>query len=123
MFSWKQIVRILLEERGKLLKGHLIAFVGILLSIPIPLMLPVMVDEVLLEKPASFVDTIQTLFGSGSAFFLYCYYFNDGYLFTCLIPFCFYLADQNFYEYFQASNLSYEREASATFRKSFYECL
>jgi len=69
MFSWSQIGKILLESKPKLLKGHLITLVAILLSIPIPLMLPIMVDEVVLDKPASFVNAIETLFGSGSAFY------------------------------------------------------
>ena len=69
MFSWPEIGKTLLESKDKLLKGHLITLLGILLSIPIPLMLPVMVDEVVLGKPASFVSTIENLFGNGSAFF------------------------------------------------------
>jgi ATP-binding cassette, subfamily C, bacterial len=69
MFTWGEIKNILLESKKTLLRGNLIAILGILLSIPIPLMLPVMVDEVLLEKPALFVSTIDTLFGNGSAFY------------------------------------------------------
>lgn len=66
MFTWNEIKGILFQRKLELLKGNLIAIVGICLSIPIPLMLPVMVDEVLLEKPALFIATISRLFGEGS---------------------------------------------------------
>lgn len=69
MFSWSEIGKILLENKSKLFKGHIITLWAILLSIPIPLMLPVMVDEVVLDKPAGFVSSIESLFGSGSAFY------------------------------------------------------
>ena len=72
MFSWSEIGKILLESKPKLLKGHFITLWAILLSIPIPLMLPMMVDEVVLDKPATFVETIISVFGSGSAFYYIC---------------------------------------------------
>ncbi|MEA3289701.1 MAG: ABC transporter ATP-binding protein, partial [Campylobacterota bacterium] len=47
----------------------IITVIAVLVSIPIPLMLPVLVDEVLLGKPAFFVNNINELIGSGSAFY------------------------------------------------------
>ncbi len=49
--------------------GQFVTLIVILLSIPIPLMLPVLVDEVLLDKPAGVVATIDALFGSGEAWY------------------------------------------------------
>jgi ATP-binding cassette subfamily C protein len=69
MFSWPKIGKILLEQKRAFYLGTVMSIIGICVSIPIPLMLPVMVDEVILEKPASFVATINTLLGSGSAFY------------------------------------------------------
>lgn len=61
--------KLILENKNQLISGQLIVLVAILVSIPIPLMLPVLVDEVLLEKPDSFVATIDSILGSGNAFY------------------------------------------------------
>jgi ATP-binding cassette subfamily C protein len=57
------------QSKRSLIIGQIITLFAILVSIPIPLMLPVLVDEVLLDKPATFVDTINYILGSGSAFY------------------------------------------------------
>ena len=62
----KTIFRLILEKKPALVYGQIVTFLAIFVSIPIPLMLPLMVDEVLLNKPAFFVTTIDTIFGSGS---------------------------------------------------------
>lgn len=63
------IWQILLEKNKTLLIGQFITVITILVSIPIPLMLPALVDEVLLNKPAFFLSNINTFFGEGSAFY------------------------------------------------------
>lgn len=65
----KYIFKLILHNKPALIYGQIITVITILLSVPIPLMLPVMVDEVLLHKPSHFVGTIDYLFGSGSAFY------------------------------------------------------
>ena len=64
----KTIFQLILEKKKILIYGQLITLFAILVSVPIPLMLPVMVDEVLLNKPGLFVETINSLLGSTSAF-------------------------------------------------------
>ncbi len=64
----KTIFSLILEKKKILIYGQIVTLFAILVSVPIPLMLPVMVDEVLLNKPGAFVGTINTLFGSTSAF-------------------------------------------------------
>jgi ATP-binding cassette subfamily C protein len=59
----------MLHQRTALIYGQIITLVVILVSVPIPLMLPKLVDEVLLHKPSSFIHTIDSFFGSGSAFY------------------------------------------------------
>jgi ATP-binding cassette subfamily C protein len=63
------LYKLLLQNKSQLISGQLIVLAAILISIPIPLMLPVLVDEVLLEKPDSFVATIDAILGSGNAFY------------------------------------------------------
>ena len=90
--SIKTVWDIILEKKFFLIWGQILILVSILISVPIPLMLPVLVDEILLDKPALFVETINNWLGSGTAFyyialvgltviFLRCIHF----LFTALI--------------------------------------
>ena len=65
----KYIYSLLLENKKLLILGQIITVIAIVISVPIPLMLPVLVDEVLLNKPAFFVNHIDNIFGSGSAFY------------------------------------------------------
>ncbi|MDH4944341.1 ABC transporter ATP-binding protein [Sulfurimonas sp. C5] len=65
----KSLFKLILHNKPALIWGQVITLITILLSVPIPLMLPVMVDEVLLDKPATVVHTIDQFFGSGNAFY------------------------------------------------------
>jgi len=65
----KSIFNLVLDKKPALIYGQIITLLAILVSIPIPLMLPVMVDEVLLDKPAYIVHSINAVLGSGSAFY------------------------------------------------------
>jgi len=64
----KTIFQLILEKKPTLIYGQIITLIAILVSVPIPLMLPVMVDEVLLNKPAVFVNSINAILGTTSAF-------------------------------------------------------
>ena len=65
----KYIWNLLLDYKKTLLWGQLVTVFAVLVSIPIPLMLPALVDEVLLNKPAFFVNNINELFGLGNPFY------------------------------------------------------
>jgi ATP-binding cassette subfamily C protein len=67
--SIKTIFSLVLQKRSALIWGQVITLLAILVSVPIPLMLPVMVDEVLLDKPAFVVESIDAIFGKTSAFY------------------------------------------------------
>ena len=64
--SLKYIFKLLLNDRKSLILGQILTIIGILISVPIPLLLPLLVDEVLLNKPNFFVNNINELFGAGS---------------------------------------------------------
>lgn len=64
-YIWK----LLLKKKKALILGQLVTILAILISVPIPLMLPALVDEVLLKKPDFFVDTINNYIGLGSALY------------------------------------------------------
>ncbi|EHH1279518.1 ABC transporter ATP-binding protein [Vibrio parahaemolyticus] len=49
------------KHKSKLILANLIAIVATLISVPIPLLMPLMVDEVLLDKPASGLSTMNAV--------------------------------------------------------------
>ena len=53
--TWTAILDEVKKHRPRLLKGNLIALVAVICSVPVPLFLPVLVDEVLLHKPGGFI--------------------------------------------------------------------
>ncbi len=61
-FTWASIKALILQHRRALLLANLLAIVAAVLSVPIPLLMPLMVDEVLLGHPGPVVGTINTLF-------------------------------------------------------------
>lgn len=65
----KYILKLLLENKKALILGQIITIIAIIVSVPIPLLLPLLVDEVLLNKPDFFVNNINDLLGNGSAFY------------------------------------------------------
>ena len=65
----KSIFKLILENKQALIYGQIVTLLAILVSVPIPLMLPIMVDEVLLKKPGVLVHGIDAIFGGGSPFY------------------------------------------------------
>ncbi len=69
MYNWHKIYRMVIEHRGPFFLVQLLALLATIASIPTPLLMPLLVDEVLLHKPGRLVEMIQTLFGEGSPLF------------------------------------------------------
>ena len=67
--TFKTILELILDKKPALIYGQVVTLLAILVSVPIPLMLPIMVDEVLLNKPAFFINTIDAIFGESTAFY------------------------------------------------------
>jgi len=65
----KSIFKLILEKKSALVYGQIVTILAILVSVPIPIMLPLMVDEVLLHKPTHIVPIINEIFGQSSPFF------------------------------------------------------
>jgi len=60
-FDWAYIRRTALQHRGKLVKAHIIALLATATSVPIPLLMPLLVDEVLLAHPGKSVHFLDSL--------------------------------------------------------------
>ena len=52
----------MLEHRAELIKANIIAIMGTLVSVPVPLLIPLLVDEVLLDSPGSALAVIDSIF-------------------------------------------------------------
>lgn len=61
-YGWKRILEMSLRHRRRLLFAQLIAIAAALTSVPTPMLMPLLVDEVLLERPGLMVSTINSLF-------------------------------------------------------------
>lgn len=59
--NWTYIFDIVKRHRAALVSANLIAVLAALLSVPVPLLMPMMVDEVLLDKPGEIVALLQRL--------------------------------------------------------------
>ncbi len=61
-YSWQKIIEIALRHKRQLVSAHIIALLATFISVPIPLLMPLLVDEVLLNQPATLVNTVNWLF-------------------------------------------------------------
>jgi len=58
MLSWQAIYAEIRVHRWRLAQANVVALLAVIAAVPVPLLLPLMVDEVLLHHPAQFVETI-----------------------------------------------------------------
>jgi ATP-binding cassette subfamily C protein len=63
-YSWNTIYHIALEHKKELISAHLIAILATIASVPVPLLMPLLVDEVLLHNPGITVSTINLIIPS-----------------------------------------------------------
>lgn len=60
--NWSYIFDIVKQHKSTLIVANLIAIMSALLSVPVPLLMPMLVDEVLLDKPGMIIDFLQSIF-------------------------------------------------------------
>ena len=61
IYDWKYILAVVKKHKKQLILANLIAIVATLASIPVPLLMPLLVDEVLLNNPSIVVETINNI--------------------------------------------------------------
>jgi ATP-binding cassette, subfamily C, bacterial len=61
-YEWRGLTRMVLSHRRELIIANLLALLGALISVPMPLLMPLLVDEVLLDKPGVLVGWMDRLF-------------------------------------------------------------
>lgn len=58
-YGWQYIYQIALKHKKQLVYSHIVAILATLASVPVPLLMPLLVDEVLLNKPGMAIHTIN----------------------------------------------------------------
>jgi ATP-binding cassette subfamily C protein len=58
-YSWRYIARIAWQYKKTIFYAHIIAILATLASVPVPLLMPLLVDEVLLNKPSTTIHVIN----------------------------------------------------------------
>lgn len=66
-FTFQTLFKQLLHHKRALIIGHFIAIIATLISIPIPLLIPLLVDEVLLDKPGTLRSIIDAFIEAPTA--------------------------------------------------------
>ncbi len=61
-YTWRRILDLVRPHRRELVLAHVIAVLGALVSVPIPLLMPLLVDEVLLGRPGAAVAAMNRMF-------------------------------------------------------------
>ena len=64
-YNWREIVSMIMSHRREVILANLIAICGTLASVPVPLLMPLLVDEVLLDKPGAAVAAIDAVSPAG----------------------------------------------------------
>jgi len=65
----KSIFNLVMDKKPSLIYGQIITLIAIVVSVPIPLLLPIMVDEVLLHKPGTIVNFIDYFSNTTTPFY------------------------------------------------------
>jgi ATP-binding cassette subfamily C protein len=61
-YSWQRIFTIVKQHKKPLIMANFIAIFAAAISVPVPLLMPLLVDEVLLDKPGKIIELLSTIF-------------------------------------------------------------
>jgi ATP-binding cassette subfamily C protein len=64
-YTWRWVLDRVLMHRRKLVVANVVALAGVIAAVPIPLVMPLLVDEVLLHKPGPMVAAMNAMFPAG----------------------------------------------------------
>jgi ATP-binding cassette subfamily C protein len=63
-YTWFYVLNAARRHKKPLIHGHIIAIIAVMISVPVPMLMPLLVDEVLLNEPAIMVAAMNQLFPS-----------------------------------------------------------
>ncbi|MCF7971035.1 MAG: ABC transporter ATP-binding protein/permease [Methylococcaceae bacterium] len=58
-YTWNYIIGLVKEHKKELISAHLLAILATIATVPVPLLMPLLVDEVLLHNPGITIETIN----------------------------------------------------------------
>ncbi|MET0090377.1 MAG: ABC transporter ATP-binding protein [Candidatus Thiodiazotropha sp.] len=61
-YRWNELIQMILHHRRELVVANLVAILGTIAAVPVPLLIPLLVDEVLLHQPGRAVGFMNSLF-------------------------------------------------------------
>ena len=64
LYSWKSIFALVKQRKKILIRANIIAVFAALISVPVPLLMPTLVDEVLLDRPGKIIALLSDIFPS-----------------------------------------------------------
>ena len=64
-YTWRDIFGLALKHKPRLVRANLLAIMATVMSVPVPLLLPVLVDEVLLDKPGPVLPVMNSILPVG----------------------------------------------------------
>lgn len=70
-YSFKDIFRDIKQYKKELILANIVAFLAVFISTPVPLLMPLLVDEVLLDKPSHIVNFIDKIFEAPNEPYVY----------------------------------------------------
>jgi ATP-binding cassette subfamily C protein len=60
-FTWNTIIQVALKHKKELISAHLIAILATIATVPVPLLMPLLVDEVLLNNPDIITSSLNLI--------------------------------------------------------------
>ena len=60
-YNWQYILEVAKQHKRQLIMANIIAVIATLASVPVPLLMPLLVDEVLLNQPGVVVNSINAI--------------------------------------------------------------
>ncbi|VAW55680.1 Efflux ABC transporter, permease/ATP-binding protein [hydrothermal vent metagenome] len=61
-YTWESIFSIVRQHKKSLITANIIALLAAIISVPVPLLMPLLVDEVLLNQPGKIIETLTMVF-------------------------------------------------------------
>jgi len=68
LYTFKHLIKEIKKYKREFILAQIIALIATIISIPIPMLMPLLIDEVLLKKPGLWVENLSNIFGQCSAF-------------------------------------------------------
>ncbi|WP_456471024.1 ABC transporter ATP-binding protein [Caminibacter sp.] len=68
MYNFKKLLKEIKKYKKEFILAQLIALTATIISIPVPMLMPLLIDEVLLKKHGFWTESISRIFGNCSAF-------------------------------------------------------